>query len=196
MSGRRKKSTYWGGRILNEAFPKVGSATKKAQGYSPTFNHEWFQIVPVLVFVGIVVGVGVLLLSLRRPEHSCAFKIPKPTQTSTRARLTECVELEVARTDSALVRGLTGRTELPRQQGLLLDFGEEGQPCIWMKEMRFNIDAAWLDATGKVIYVQKNIKPDSYPHKFCGTAGTRYIMEVGAGILDAGGIRVGQTLEL
>lgn len=52
--------------------------------------------------------------------------------------------VEVAKSPSALEKGLSGRDRVP-EQGLLFFLPERRIPTFWMKEMLFPIDMIWID---------------------------------------------------
>jgi uncharacterized membrane protein (UPF0127 family) len=64
-------------------------------------------------------------------------------------------ELILAETPTARMRGLLGRSELPKKTGMLI------RPCrsIHMWFMRFPIDAAFLDKELCVLKISRNLRP-------------------------------------
>ena len=64
-------------------------------------------------------------------------------------------EVILAATTPARMRGLLGRTSLPKKTGMLI------RPCqsIHMWFMRFSIDAAFLDENMCVLKVARNLRP-------------------------------------
>lgn len=75
------------------------------------------------------------------------------------------------------MRGLLGRSSLPRDTGMLL------QPCgsIHMWFMRFPIDAAFLDGNLRVLKITRNLQP--WRMAFA-PQGTRCVLETASGVLD------------
>jgi uncharacterized membrane protein (UPF0127 family) len=194
MTSRRQKTAYWGGRAFKELFPNASVKAPKVE--KPTFDYEWFQIAPIAIFIAVVIGITSFYLAVRRPETNCAFKLAKPTKGTIPGRLTECVELEVAETDSAVIRGLSGRQSMPRERGMVLVFPEPVVQCIWMKDMRFNIDAIWLDSDKRIVHIERDLRPDSFPHLFCSQTSAKYVVEVNAGVAAAGQLQLKQQLDL
>lgn len=91
------------------------------------------------------------------------------------------LNVTVADSSSERERGLSGRERLSDKEGMLFIFDSDGVYCFWMKDMKFNIDMIWLDKDKKVIHIQENATPDSYPETFCPNQEARYVLEVGAG---------------
>lgn len=99
-----------------------------------------------------------------------------------------CERCRVADGPLTRLRGLMGRRELPRGEGILL----KPAPSIHTFFMRFTIDAVFLDAGMNVLAV----KPDLVPWRMAGLRGARAILELPAGEARRGGIVTGTKLEM
>lgn len=89
---------------------------------------------------------------------------------------------EVADTEAARRDGLRGRDPLAPDEGLLLAFSVEDELCIVNDGVAFPIDAAWANADGVVIAIERDV-PAGDPTVRChGPA--RYVLETAAGALD------------
>jgi uncharacterized membrane protein (UPF0127 family) len=106
----------------------------------------------------------------------------------------QCVILEVADTDAARAHGLSDRQSMPLNRGMLFEFDQPGRQCMWMKDMRFDLDMIWLDTDGKVTHVAQRVDPESYPKSFCGEG--KYVIEVNAGVYKLTGLHRQSQLEL
>jgi uncharacterized membrane protein (UPF0127 family) len=106
------------------------------------------------------------------------------------------LRVEVADTEAARERGLSGRDNLAEGSGMLFVFPKDDQAGIWMKEMKFSIDVIWLDASGTVITIAPTVSPDTYPQAFYPAKPARYILEVPAGFAEAHGVAEGDTFVL
>ncbi len=104
--------------------------------------------------------------------------------------------VEIADTVSEREQGLSERDSMPANHGMLFDFKQDGKWQMWMLKMRFNLDMAWLDSSGKVVYMRENITPDTFPNAFMPDTDARYVLEVNAGSLQAAGVKVGDTVRL
>lgn len=105
-----------------------------------------------------------------------------------------CFELEVADTDLSRAKGLSGRDALTANKGMLFIFDEAGNQCFWMKDMRFNLDIIWTDQQKKIIKIEENVSPDTYPDSFC-SDNTQYVLEFSQGFAVKYGLKVGTTLQ-
>jgi uncharacterized protein len=100
------------------------------------------------------------------------------------------VKLEVADTPAEQQKGLSGRSGLAKNSGMLFVYeAAQNQRCFWMKDMRFAIDIVWVDADKKVVAVQPNLTPDTYPQRYCNTVPAQYVLEVPAGDAQRLGLR-------
>jgi len=104
-------------------------------------------------------------------------------------------KLEVADTAEARQLGLSGREKLKDDEGLLFVFDQPGRQCFWMKDMKFSIDILWLDANKKVVQLEKNVAPSTYPNTFCADD-SQYVIELKAGQIRDAKIARGQVIDL
>ncbi len=110
---------------------------------------------------------------------------------STRQQCVLVLEKVFSEQDKAL--GLSGRQGLPASRGMLFVFDQPAERCMWMKDMKFSIDILWLDTDKKIVAVEKNLSPPTYPNTFC-NAGSQYVLEVSAGVSDVSWLGVGKKL--
>jgi len=89
--------------------------------------------------------------------------------------------------------GLSGKNNIKENSGMLFEFATEDYYGVWMKEMRFAIDILWADKDMKIIYIEKNIKPDTYPNIFSPREVARYVLEVPSGFVAKHNIKIGDT---
>ncbi len=92
-------------------------------------------------------------------------------------------ETETVVSESDQQRGLSGRISLPADKSMLFVYNQEARRCFWMKDMRFAIDIVWLDTKKRVIAVEQNVQPSTYPTSFC-YDNARYVVEFTAGTVE------------
>lgn len=149
-----------------------------------------------IFFVILVLG-GLAFLSMQDPDVAQDLaRGVRSTRTSIHLRPTLALSVEVANTDAARVKGLSGRDPLPENQGLLFVFEEDGYPAIWMKDMRFAIDIIWINREGEIVHIEESVTPGTYPRTFKPAAPARYVVEVNAGYADARNVRVGDQTDV
>lgn len=101
---------------------------------------------------------------------------------------------DVASTNAAREKGLSGRQHLGSDEAMLFEFDSDKQWAIWMKDMKIPLDIIWLDSDHKVIHIEKNAKPDAKPYKeYTPSLPARYVLEIPSGQADKANISVGST---
>ena len=103
-------------------------------------------------------------------------------------------KLDVARSEQELQKGLSGRPNLPQDEGMLFEFANTSQECIWMKDMNFNLDIIWLNERKEIVQTKENVSPETYPSIFCADD-TKYVIELNAGQVKRSGFITGQRLD-
>ena len=79
-----------------------------------------------LLSCGALVLAGILIFfALSRPPYSLTH-------------------IEIADTPAAREQGLSGRTEIPEDYGMLFVFPDKGDYGFWMKDLMVSIDGFWL----------------------------------------------------
>lgn len=105
------------------------------------------------------------------------------------------LKVTLANSDRERMTGLSGREGLGEDEGMLFIFENPDFYGIWMKEMKFPIDIAWLDENKKIIYIEKEVKPETYPKVFNPNSRAQFVLEVNAGFFEKNKIKVGDSLE-
>jgi len=105
------------------------------------------------------------------------------------------VKIAVADTPVKRQQGLSGRKSLRPDEGLFFIFNQPGFYPFWMKEMNFSIDIIWLDENKKIVDIDKNIPPQSFPQLFQSRRPVQYVLEVNAGFANRHQIGIGQQAQ-
>lgn len=104
------------------------------------------------------------------------------------------LHVEVAATPEARIQGLSNRTRLSENRGMLFVFDTPGTYSIWMRDMNFPLDIFWIDENGIIVDAWKNADPDSYPQVFEPRSDALYILEVVAGFSEVYNIEIGDVI--
>lgn len=104
--------------------------------------------------------------------------------------------LQTATTEAQHEQGLSGRSSLAPDEGMIFIYDQPAKRCFWMRDMQFPIDMIWLDANRRVTSIAPDAKPESYPSAFCSEIPAQYVIELPAGEAARTNIAVGQTLQL
>lgn len=67
--------------------------------------------------------------------------------------------LDLAKTPEQYRQGLSNRTSLEQNQGMLFIYSEKQNLSFWMKEMNFDIDLVWLNDGKIMAYIENMPKP-------------------------------------
>ncbi len=163
--------------LMNKPQPHLSNG--KRRRISPAI------LAAVLVLVGVAVVATIHFAGQESPRAGLVLG-----SGSSEARYT--METVVDAADQ--VKGLSGRTKLPPGDGMLFKYPNLQQRCMWMKDMNFNLDIVWLDASKRVTSITPNLSPASYPQSYCADA--QYVIELNAGETAKHNLRLGQVVML
>jgi len=91
-------------------------------------------------------------------------------------------------------QGLMYRQNMPSSQGLLMIFERDTHVPIWMKNMFFPLDVAWMSADGVVVDLKTLPVCSQTPCPiFRSDQSARYVLEVGAGLFQ---LKQGDKVEI
>ena len=102
--------------------------------------------------------------------------------------------IEIADTPAKRIRGLSGRSSLPENRGMLFIFEIPGQYGFWMKGMFIPIDIIWIRGN-RIIGLEKNILPSSNLNYYSPEPVDK-VLEINAGLSDKLGLKAGDEIEL
>ncbi len=109
------------------------------------------------------------------------------------------LHLEIASDDSCRAQGLSKRTSLGWNNGMLFVFPSEQGRTFWMIDCTFDLDIAYLDRNGiiqdeQTMVAEPGVVPDLLRRYTSATDRAMYALEVNRGWLAAHFLRVGDTL--
>lgn len=103
----------------------------------------------------------------------------------------QILNVELALTAEQRSLGLSNREVLAENTGMLFVFPTPGKYFFWMKDMNFPIDMIWFDENRKIIYIEKNVQPDSFPKLFGEDKNSLYVLEINSGFAEKHDLKVG-----
>lgn len=118
-------------------------------------------------------------------RHDATILMPKGALT-----------VEVANTKASRELGLSFRKKIERTEGILFVFEHPGRYGFWMKDMHFPLDIIWINQNGVVVWVERNVAPDSYPSVFMNQADASYVLEMSAGLSEEFGVYLGTKVKI
>ncbi len=139
---------------------------------------------------------------IREPSRETSSQTSPPSQSYSAASEIKSllignreINIILVKTPEEREMGLSGRTNLPANTGMLFVFETPRTYGFWMKDMLFSIDMIWLSADKHIIYIEKNVKPETFPKAFSPKDPALYVLEVKAGFSDKNNIKVGDTIK-
>lgn len=106
------------------------------------------------------------------------------------------MEFEIVTSEGAKARGLSGRSEIPENYGMLFVFDTPAKHGFWMKDMLASIDIIWLSNEGVVLDIEDSVSPDTYPKGFYPPSPVKYVLETKEGESRRRGWEVGTQIQL
>ncbi|KKQ92340.1 MAG: hypothetical protein UT17_C0002G0003 [Candidatus Woesebacteria bacterium GW2011_GWB1_39_10] len=157
-------------------------------------------LVAVMVFIALV---GFYYkkstnLSLPSPTSQASVGVTKKTLMIG----DRIIPVEIVSTPELRARGLSGRTSLDQNSGMLFTFEAQNvTPSFWMKDMKIPIDIIWIN-DAKIVKIDKDIKPpsegtiDSKLQVYNPGEPIDFVLEVNAGYSVDNDMRVGDSINL
>lgn len=148
-----------------------------------THLKNFFYLLVGLIFIGFCI------ISFLKQPAPAKYQISSSIEIGERR-----IEIEIADTDEERKQGLSQRTHLEENQGLLFIFEKPDYYGFWMKEMLFPIDIIWIDENRRVVDIMREIRPETFPHVFYPKLPVLYVLELqNKGSFDIG-IDIGDEL--
>lgn len=104
--------------------------------------------------------------------------------------------VEIADSPEERKTGLAGVTSLPENRGMLFVFEKEGRYGFWMKDVPIPLDIIWIDDERRVVHIEENVQPDSYPLIYTSPTPARFVLEVNAFFVSTFNIAIGDAVTI
>lgn len=154
---------------------------------------------PLIAVAGFIVVVGLLnqgkLDSILKNVSPIKKEVPKTIKINNLE-----VKVEVAKSNEERSKGLSNRTQLDSQTGMVFVFTKDSKPVFWMKDTKIPLDIIWIN-DNKIIGIEKNVLPepnvsDTKLKKYPAPDMVNYVLEVNAGFSDTNNISIGDNVDL
>ncbi|MDR1310686.1 MAG: DUF192 domain-containing protein [Burkholderiaceae bacterium] len=103
------------------------------------------------------------------------------------------IQVELAKTPRQRERGLMLRKTLPKDGGMLFDFGAPARVCMWMKNTLIPLSVAFIDQDGVITNVEDMVPQTTESH--CSRGWVRYALEMNKGWFARRKIKPGGKVE-
>lgn len=140
-----------------------------------------------LLFLGLLVILGSIFVFVERLQ--VAANPTKIIEINGRS-----IKVEVADNSLTREKGLSNRRTLAPGTGMLFVFDGSAQYGFWMKDMRFAIDILWINEQLRVVEIEKNVSPKTFPKIFYPKSQILYALELPAGTADNYRIDIGDIV--
>lgn len=148
------------------------------------------------VVVGIILCAAGVLFSQSTPTEQIPQNGQPPLATVPFRIGGRVIKVERAVTGEQRTYGLSARSGLAKDTGMLFVFTSDDTYGFWMKDMRFPIDIMWLDASYKIVDMKERVTPATYPTVFYPSVPAWYVLEVPAGFVQEHGLSIGLSGEI
>lgn len=156
------------------------------------------KIISGIIAVMCIVGIGFVIYSKEEIHPSVYDNAPLQQKRILVGSTTYTVS--IADTESRREQGLSGTKLLLPHTGMLFVFDAPGKYGFWMKDMNYPLDIVWAnvnsDGIGTIVYIEENVKPETYPKTFTNVNIANAVIEVTAGEIAKQNIKVGDTVYL
>lgn len=127
------------------------------------------------------------------------FYRPKTNTVSITLNKTK-YNFEIAKTISQKSLGLSGRTSLCKNCGMIFVYQREGNYPFWMKNTLIPLDMIWLDKTGKIVSYHNAQPEPNVPltklKSYINSTPAQYILEINSLDFDKLNLKVGDIIKL
>jgi len=150
---------------------------------------------------------AILLAAVTALACGAAGKPASPTPAPTRASAATgprvempsgaVYRLDLAKTPEDQAQGLMFRESLPERYGMLFLFPDASVHKFWMKNTMIPLDMIWLDAAGKILFVNANTPPckaDPCP-SYGPDEPASSVLEIAGGMAATEAVKPGATLK-
>lgn len=148
----------------------------------------------------LILGLALLILGALALAASQFLRVSDTAQSVSDMDITYAHEgdmkFELADTPAKREQGLSGRTSLADDYGMLFVFEKPDTYGFWMKDMHIAIDIIWLSDTGTILGIEHSVAPETYPDVFYPPQPVTRVLETNAGVARARGWEVGETIYL
>ena len=103
------------------------------------------------------------------------------------------ISVVAADTPNLWTKGLSDTESLP-EEGMLFIFEKPDTYSFWMKDMSYPIDIVWIDADKKIVQIDSNISPNTFPRTFKPITPVLYVLETSALFSEKNMLHVGDVL--
>lgn len=99
--------------------------------------------------------------------------------------------VNIANNDTTRTNGLSNRRILFNKTGMLFAFDSMANQSFWMKDMLIPLDMIFFDDNWRIVLIESNLQPESFPEIFGNSVKSQYVLEINALEAPSSGLKVG-----
>ncbi len=103
--------------------------------------------------------------------------------------------VEIADTGAERQKGLGGREFLAENNGMLFVFDKPDRYSFWMKDTLIPLDIIWISEDKKIVFIEKNVRPESFPESYSPNSDALYVLELVAGESEKSFLEIGDQVD-
>lgn len=146
----------------------------------------WLLIIPI-----VITALVFALVKFRHPSPASTVKVVIKNQP---------FNLEIARTISQKAKGLSNRSSLCPNCGMIFVYTKDQTLPFWMKDTLIPLDMIWVNSQGKVVSIQtatpQTGTPDLQLAIFRNDRPARFVIELNAGNANKIGLKIGDNIDI
>jgi uncharacterized membrane protein (UPF0127 family) len=104
--------------------------------------------------------------------------------------------MDIADTPAEQEQGLSGRLSLAPDTGMIFIFDTPDNYGFWMQKMNFPLDIIWISSDYRIVHIEKNLSPETYPTVYYPNAPSKYVLEISGGLADENDIKIGDLIKI
>jgi hypothetical protein len=62
--------------------------------------------------------------------------------------------------------------------------------------MNFPLDIIWISSGYRIVHIEKNLSPETYPTVYYPNAPSKYVLEISGGLADENDIKIGDLIKI
>lgn len=150
------------------------------KAYTENMRKYWW-----IIIILIIAALGLVAIFVFRNKGDAEVKIKD-----------QSFKVELASTDSQRERGLSNRTELGTESGMLFVFPESAVHSFWMKDTLIPLDIIWINE-GKIVEMATlDPQTDETIPQYTPKNSAKYVLEINAGLISTYDFKVGDDVKI
>ena len=109
-----------------------------------------------------------------------------------------CFEVELARDNFQIEKGLMFREKLEQDKGMLFVFNKEANYPFWMKNTKIPLDIIWINENEEIVYISEFTQPCKtfFCPKINPQKNAKYVLEINGGLSKKSNLKLGDKVEI